>query len=341
MVMNMDAPDQRNGWIDDRLRALDPPGTWEPSTAVALAHFRERAAAAEGVTPRTVSGVGAGLAGLFGAVLRRRAWNWIAAASVACLILLLTPATRAAAQRLWNVFFAQRVEFVTLDMDKLPRSLTEQRVRLNGATMPVGSLSSAETIARFAPRLPDASIVSAAGATPRLYVTGTITVESRINVADLEAAANTAGLAELRFPKPWDRARVAVHSSPLVIADYPEFQLMQSMPLAITTPPDLDLAAFTENVLRIGGLGAAAARTFAARMAAAPFALLAISPEEQVRLREVKLRMGEGTLVHDLNDDGSLQRTTLVWTTPDRMYAISSNLPDDELIAIADAIPFD
>ena len=74
-------------------------------------------------------------------------------------------------------------------------------------------------------------------------------------------------------------------------------------------------------------------------MAATPFALLAISPEEEVTLRQVKLRAGEGTLVHDLNDDGCPQRTTLVWSTPDRLYAISSNLSDDEVIAIADAIP--
>ena len=46
MVMNMDAPDTTNRWIDDRLRALDPPDTWEPATGVALARFRERAAAA-------------------------------------------------------------------------------------------------------------------------------------------------------------------------------------------------------------------------------------------------------------------------------------------------------
>ena len=74
-------------------------------------------------------------------------------------------------------------------------------------------------------------------------------------------------------------------------------------------------------------------------MAAAPFALVAISADEEVTMRQVQLRAGEGTIVHDLNEDGSLQRTTLVWNTPDRLYAISSNLSDDEIIAIANAIP--
>ena len=74
-------------------------------------------------------------------------------------------------------------------------------------------------------------------------------------------------------------------------------------------------------------------------MAAAPFALCAISPDEKVTMRQVRLRTGDGTLFHDLNEDGSLQRTTLVWSTPDRLYAISSHLSDDEVIAIAEAIP--
>jgi hypothetical protein len=329
MVMNMDAPDTtptRDRWIDDRLRALDPPDTWEPATGVALARFRQRAAVAA-AEPRRGFG------------LRGRAWAWSAAASLACLIVLLTPATRAAAQRLWDVFFAERVEFVRLDVDKLPRSLTEQNIRMNGANKEVTSVEEAAGYVGFTPRLPDASLTPHADGDPRFQVTGAISLESRVNVLELEAAARHARLFDVHFPRAWDGARIAVHSSPIVMADYMSFQLMQVMPLAITTPPDFDLGAFTERILRIGGLDASAARTFSTQMAAAPFALVAISPDEEVTMRQVRLRAGEGTIVHDLNEDGSLQRTTLVWSTPDRLYAISSNLSDDEVIAIANAIP--
>jgi hypothetical protein len=334
MVMNMDAPDTTgtpdtaNRWIEDRLRALDPPDTWEPATGVALARFRERAAdAAEAAARRGgfASGFGFG-----------RASAWIAVASLACLI-LLTPATRAAAQRLWDVFFAERVEFVTLDVDKLPRSFTDQNIRQNGPNTQVAGVREAAELARFTPRLPDASVVG--DGAPVLYVAGAITLESRVKVADLEAAARAAGLTDVHFPAEWDGARIGTHSSPLVMANYLEFQLMQVMPLAITAPPGFDLAAFTESVLRIGGLSPSAARTFSAQMAAAPFALVAVSPDEKLTMRQVRLRIGEGTLVHELNEDGSLQRTTLVWSTPDRLYAISTNLSDDQAIAIANAIP--
>ncbi len=154
-------------------------------------------------------------------------------------------------------------------------------------------------------------------------------MEVRVNVNELEAAARYARLFDVHFPRAWDGARIAVHSSPIVTADYMNFQLIQAMPLAITTPPDFDLGAFTERVLRIGGLDPSAARSFSTQMAAAPFALVAVSPDEEMTMRHVRLRAGEGTLVHDLNEDGSLQRTTLVWSTRDRQYAISSDLSDE------------
>jgi hypothetical protein len=193
----------------------------------------------------------------------------------------------------------------------------------------------------FTPRLPDGSLDAAAAGQPRLQVSGAISMEMQVNVNELEAAARYARKFDVHFPSAWDGARIAVHSSPIVTADYMSFQLIQALPLAITTPPDFDLGAFTERVLRLAGLEASAARSFSTQMAAAPFAMVAISLDEDVTMRKVRLKAGEGTIVHDLTEDGDLQRTTLVWSTADRLYAISSNLSDDEVIAIADAIPRD
>jgi len=340
MVTNMDrnGPEPTNPWVEDRLRALDPPDSWEPATAVALAHFRKRVA-----TAADLAGSAAPLRGsaLRGFAFSGRGWTWLTAAGLACLILLLTPTTRAAAQRLWDVFFAGHVEFVRLDVDKLPRSLTEQRIRIEGANMEVASVAEAAGYVGFTPRLPDGSLDAAAAGQPRLQVAGAISMEVQVNVNELEAAARYARKFDVHFPIAWDGARIAVHSSPIVTADYMNFQLIQAMPLAITTPPDFDLGAFTERVLRLAGLDASAARSFSTQMAAAPFALVAISLDDDVTMRKVRLKAGEGTIVHDLTEDGGLQRTTLVWSTQDRLYAISSNLSDDEVIAIADAIPRD
>ncbi len=125
--------------VELRLRLLDPPETWEPAPAIALARFRARVEAAEATRARRSS----------------RAWGWLAAVSAVCLVLILVPTTRAGAQRLWDVFFSQRLEMVRIEIDRLPRSFTDQRIEMVGANMQVATLEEAAQHVRFVPRLPD------------------------------------------------------------------------------------------------------------------------------------------------------------------------------------------
>jgi hypothetical protein len=71
----------------------------------------------------------------------------------------------------------------------------------------------------------------------------------------------------------------------------------------------------------------------------APFALAGLSAADKTLVREVQLRTGQGTVIHELDEHGTLQRASLVWSTVDRLYTLSAKLTDDELIAIANAIP--
>ena len=82
--------------VEACLRVLDPPESWDPVPAIALARFRARVEDAEATRARRSS----------------RAWSWLAAVGAVCLVLVMMPATRAGAQRLWDVFFSQRVEMV-------------------------------------------------------------------------------------------------------------------------------------------------------------------------------------------------------------------------------------
>jgi hypothetical protein len=45
-----------------------------------------------------------------------------------------------------------------------------------------------------------------------------------------------------------------------------------------------------------------------------------------------------GTLVHEVNEDGTPGDIVLVWTTTDRLYMLTGRLADAELLAIAEAI---
>jgi hypothetical protein len=211
-----------------------------------------------------------------------------------------------------------------------------------GANMKVTTLEEAAQHVGFAPRLPDPewapSLAASIAGTPRLRVAGAISIESRVDIRDLENAARRAGLSDVHFSPVWDGARIGVHSSPIAVAEYPGFQLAQALPLAITTPPGFELGPFTEGVLRIGGLTRSAAREYAAQMTAAPFALLAVSPRDALTMQRVTLAAGQGTLIHQMNEDGTPGNVSLVWTTPDRLYTLTGDLAEAELFAVADAI---
>jgi hypothetical protein len=321
---NRMSPDARsepssNPWVEARLRALDPPAAWEPAAGVALAQFRARVEAAPVRRPLT------------------RAWGWMLAASAACVLLLMLPGTRTAAQRLWDIVWTQRVAVVQIDVDRLPSSLTESQIRIDGAHKTVASVAEAASYVGFAPRLPDASAVPGE---PVLQVMGAVSLVHKVNAADLEGAARTAGLSDLQIPAAWDGVRFGLHTSKLVAAEYPDMQLLQSLPLAITTPPGFDLGPFIEALLRIGGMSPAEARTFSAQMAATPVWLLPVSPEDRVSMRQVRLDAGPATLVHEPSEDGNPGRTTLLWTVPDRIYVLSASdrYGDDQVIAVANAI---
>jgi hypothetical protein len=315
-----------NPSVELRLRVLDPPENWEPATAVALAQLRARVEEAEGARARR----------------RSRVWSGLAIVGAVCLVLAVVPATRAGAQKLWDVFFSQRIEMVRIEIDRLPRSFTDQRMGINGEITSVGNLEQATQHVGFEPRLPDPgwdpSIATSVSDTPRLYVCSAISIESRVDVRDFENAARRAGLFDVHFPSAWDGARIGIHSSPIAIAQYQRFQLAQVLPLAITTPPGFELGAFTERVLRIGGLTPAAAREHSAQMAAAPFALFAVSPSEELTMQRVTLAAGRGTLVRHVNENGTPGRVSLVWTSPDRLYALTGDLAEAELLAVAEAI---
>jgi hypothetical protein len=73
-------------------------------------------------------------------------------------------------------------------------------------------------------------------------------------------------------------------------------------------------------------------------MAAAPFAMFAVSPKDALMMQRVSVATGQGTLVHNVNADGTPGDVSLVWTAADRLYTLTGRLADAELLAIANAI---
>jgi hypothetical protein len=73
---------------------------------------------------------------------------------------------------------------------------------------------------------------------------------------------------------------------------------------------------------------------------AAPAWMMPIEPDEKVGIREVTLRSGPGTLVYDYDEDhpDRVERLTLIWSVPDRVFILSTGLGDTVAIAAANAI---
>ena len=306
--------------VGARLRALDPPAEWEPSPAIALARFHERVA--------------------LDAPTSRRRWLWLAAAVPACLFILLLPPTRAVAQRMWDILWVSRAAFVTMDVNKLPASLTATRINVKLMAEQIGTQAEAAAFAQFAPRLPEPRTIADR---PTFAVLGPMSFVATVKAADLQAALDREGITDRSIPPEWDGVKLAVHTSAIVTADYPDLQLVQCLPLALTPPAHFDFGAFVETVLRITGLSPSDARTFAAQLARTPVLIFPVTPDEaaQVRMRQVRLRTGLATLIHEDGDEGDAERITLIWSVPDRLYAISAAeaVGEDRVIAIANAIP--
>jgi hypothetical protein len=62
----------------------------------------------------------------------------------------------------------------------------------------------------------------------------------------------------------------------------------------------------------------------ARRYVAQPSLLIGIPNDEPARIEDVSLRQGSGLLVEELDDDGTMQRVTLVFAAGDRIYAVMS-----------------
>jgi hypothetical protein len=303
---------ENDNWVDSKLTILAPPEDWTPDVAAALASVRRR--------QRLKSA---------------RVWSAIAASVI--LLMAALPEPRAAAQRVWNLMRLSRVEVLSLDFSSLPAALEQLKLRVTvpPTQQPAASHTDASARAGFDVRLPPPRVFADS---PRLAVVAPMAAETTIDVEKLRAGLAQTGVTDMRVPDTWHGGRLVVNVGPLVIADYRDVQLIQTRPVAIATPPDLDFALLAEMVLRSLRVPRESARRFAERMQAAPGLLLGLDAEDRAEIRELRLRHGPGTLIRDIDKDGGPDRTSLVWSTPDRLYAISGNVPESLLITAANSI---
>jgi hypothetical protein len=191
----------------------------------------------------------------------------------------------------------------------------------------------------FLPKLP---FGQALRGEPKLSVMNPLDYELQLKLDDLHQLLRGAGMTHEALPREWDGARIIMHIGGTVMAEWPESDamLMQSTPMTLAVPDGFDLRRFTTLVLRGLGLPPGEAERLGAQMAAEPAWMLALGAEDKVGIRQVKLRRGTGTLVYDYDTDhpDRVERLTLIWSTPDRIYVLSCGCGDAAAIATADDI---
>jgi hypothetical protein len=297
-------------WVANRLATIEP--QWSPNLARGRALLDAR------------------LAG------RRLSWTWMAAAAATaavCVAVLALPGTRALAQELWYRFVLNRVDVVRLDLSKLPLHM---QVTTNGVEQSAQNLDEAERKTGFRPNLPSPGVLIA---NPGITVTGPIVLEQTIHIRDIESALGKVGASEVQVPAEWEGMQLRTEIGPMVAANYPDnVHILQARPIELSVPSGFALEHFAEVAFRSIGVSLWEARAMAQKFAAHPAWLLDIPPNAVVNVQEVALRAGPALRIEDLDEKGVVKRATVIWSTSERMYSVSSK--NRELsVKIADDLP--
>lgn len=297
-------------WVTERLATIDP--QWSPN----LARGREL--------------LEAKLAG------RRNSWTWVAAvasAAALCIAIVAFPAPRALAEELWYRFVLDRVDVVRLDLSKLP---LHTQVTTNGLEQSVQNADEAERKAGFRPYLPS---LGAPYEHPGITVSGPISVEQTIHIRDIESALNRVGASDVQVPAEWEGVQLRTEIGPVVEENYADnVHIVQAQPVELSIPSGFALEQFAEVEFRSLGVSRWEARAMAQRFAAHPAWLLDIPPDAMVNVQELALRAGPALLIERLDENGVLKRATVVRSTNERMYSISS-VSRELSVKVANALP--
>ncbi len=330
-------------WVTACSELLAPPADWEPNLNTALVRYEARAYA----RLRWRSGLKRCL--LVGAM----------AALLASIVIPAIPQTRAFTQQigsdswrrleqLW--YWITIVRSGPMLLGRLPdamKALHTRQLAAPDGPHAVSNAAEAALRAGFSPRLPDASALSGS---PRLVVLGPRSFVTVISTADLALALRNAGVLDPQVPQQWEGAQLTLQIGATVTARWSDvsdgraggrawsdLSLSQGTVRVDVAQPAFDLPGFAVAALRAAGLRNRELGLRLARRATTAPALLFgyLTPYHFVGVREVNLRTGSATLIEEFGlvgenrgfgySDGvpRVERLTLLWSVPDRVYALS------------------
>jgi hypothetical protein len=306
-------------WVAKQTALLEPPAAWYPDRGEALMSILARSETN-------------------GSRVWRRWAAWAAAAALAVPLFVWMPAGRAVAYQVWQLLTVRRVAFIRVK--PWPEGVRSPQVGLIGTPVPpipARDLEEARWRVHYDPRLPRADVLSRS---PQLYTTFSLSAGTVVKVDELESALRKAGVTDLHVPPQWDGAQLALHTSAVVIAQWPDIVLAQSLPLTLTAPSVFDFWTYSMLVLRVLGVGQDEAQRLAQRMGTTPPWLAPIAHDVMrgATIEEVTLNSGPATLLQETGDDGTVKRVSVLWSVPDRVYLLTGSMHRELAIAVANAV---
>lgn len=276
---------------------------------------------------------------------------------------------RAAAREFLDLFRVKRFAAVPVDPERLARlaqggldlkTLVADQVQVVVAPEPPQAVDSPEAggvAAGFEVRQPvyvprKAELSAVAVARPGAF-------RAQLDTAKLEALAQAVGAEGIEIPAWWNGATIDVEGPPVVALRYqtpsaagetpnPEnaYVLLQSRTPEVELPEGFDLAVLGELGLRMAGMDALEARTFA-RSIDWRSTLLVPVPIQGQQYREVEVHGQKGLLVSFRPEprtmpDGTTRRTgwrsVLMWSEGDLCFGLQGPGEGVELVEMAQSI---
>lgn len=269
--------------------------------------------------------------------------------------LVLSPMARATAESFLNLFRVKRITAIAIDPARI-QQLREQGItnadiealigdamvedaeqaKLHAEPRLVADVNEASPLAGFTARLPDAAAFGLMP--PQIYVQDAQTVRFRGNLARLNSFMQLLSITDVTLPAQLDGAVVTVTKPAAVMVKYGnELTLIQSRSPEMELPDDVNLAQLGEIGLRVAGLSPDEARRIAQSTDWNSTLVMPI-PTDAASFREVTLNNGASALLVTTGGTGAMsmrgpqgqrQRTTLVWTEGDMVYALSGGFTGD------------
>jgi hypothetical protein len=309
-------PEELREWVAEQMSCLGAPEAWRPGTAEAWSRHLARRESTN-----------------------RRRWPvWAAAAALVAGAILLLPQGRVLAQQFWQFLTVPRVTFIRVN--PWPEGVPSPAIRSIGVSippLPARDLEDAGRRVRYQPRLP----YGVFSTSPRLSTTFSMAAGTTIKTADLELALQTVGITDRRVPPEWNGAQLAMHTSPMVIAEWPDVQFVQSLPLTLTAPAGFDVAAFSALVLRIVGVPPEEAQRLARKAGTDPVWLAPLTPGLAAigSFEEITLNSGPAMLLQQKAVwKGQRDTFTILWSVADRVYLLRGDIDRQLAITAANAV---